>query len=131
MGYYNKFDFIKSLGVYYWYVKMPRWGCVEHRKLNITFHVQEYIAHLAACSGHLLVRDGPLGVTAFVKLAYFHDLAILMDRCNTIYSIEIHDILSDVIHSIPISDLYAYILRIVWPSHGYLVSISYIKNVMI
>ena len=29
LGYYNKFESMKSLGVCYWYVKMPRYGYVE------------------------------------------------------------------------------------------------------
>ena len=45
-GYYNK-----SLGVYYWCVKMPRRGCREHGLECIMFYVQKYIAHLIACSG--------------------------------------------------------------------------------
>ena len=40
MGYYNKFDSMKSFGVYYWYVKMPRCGCVQHGSEYITFYVQ-------------------------------------------------------------------------------------------
>ena len=31
---YNKFDSMESLGVYYWYVKMSRCGCVEHHGLS-------------------------------------------------------------------------------------------------
>ena len=38
-GYYNKFDSMKSLGVYYRYVKMPRCGCMEHGLEYITFFV--------------------------------------------------------------------------------------------
>ena len=48
--------------------KMLRCGCVEQGLEYITFYVQEYIAHLAACSGHPLVRNGPLGVPTFVIL---------------------------------------------------------------
>ena len=59
-GYYNKFDSMKSLGVYYWYVKMPRCGCVEHGLECITFYVKKYIAPLAVCYGPTLVRDRPL-----------------------------------------------------------------------
>ena len=69
-GHYNRFDSMKSLGVYYWYVKMPRCGCVEHGLQYITFYAQQHIAHLAACTGPLLVRKEPLGAPAFVKLAY-------------------------------------------------------------
>ena len=42
---------MKSLGVYYWYVKMPWRWCVEHELQYITFYVQKHIAPLAACSG--------------------------------------------------------------------------------
>ena len=69
-GYYNKFDSMKSLWAYFWYVKMPWSGCVEHRLKHITFYIQKYIAHLVACSGPPLARDGSLGAPAFVKLAY-------------------------------------------------------------
>ena len=39
---------MKSLGVFYWYVAMPQFGCVEHGIWYITFYVQKHIAHLAA-----------------------------------------------------------------------------------
>ena len=42
---------MESLGVYYWYVKMPQSRCIEHELDYITFYVQKYIAHLAASSG--------------------------------------------------------------------------------
>ena len=61
---------MKFLGAYFWYVKMPWRGCVERRLKHITFYIQKYIAHLVACSGPPLVRDGSLGAPAFVKLAY-------------------------------------------------------------
>ena len=41
---------MKSLGVYNWYVKMPRCRCVEHGLEYFSFYVQKHIAHLAACS---------------------------------------------------------------------------------
>ena len=50
-GYYNKFDSMKSLGVYYWCAEMPWCGCVEHGLEYIMFYVQNDIAHLVACSG--------------------------------------------------------------------------------
>ena len=62
---------MKSLGVYLWYVKMPRCGWVEHGLEYITFYVQKHIAHLTVCSGPPLARDGPLGAPAFVKLSHF------------------------------------------------------------
>ena len=36
---------MESLGVYYWYVKMPRRGCVEHGLEYITFYVKKNIVH--------------------------------------------------------------------------------------
>ena len=39
---------MKSLGECYWYVKMPRCGCVEHGLEYITFYVKKHIVHLAA-----------------------------------------------------------------------------------
>ena len=71
-----RLNFQKSLGAYYWYVKMPRCGCDEHRLEYITFYVQKHIAHLVACPGHLLVRDGPLGAPAYVKPAYWLIMSI-------------------------------------------------------
>ena len=42
---------MKSLGVYYWYIKMPRSGYVEHGLDYFSFYVQKHLTHLAACSG--------------------------------------------------------------------------------
>ena len=39
---------MKSLWVCYWYVKMPRYGYVEHGLAYVTFYVQKHKAHLAA-----------------------------------------------------------------------------------
>ena len=49
---------------------MSRCECVEHGLECVTFYVQKYIAHLVACSGRLLVRDGQLREPAFVKMVY-------------------------------------------------------------
>ena len=68
------------------------------------------------------------GDASICETRLFPDQEIMMDRCNTIYSIEIYDILSKIIHSILISDLYAYILRIVWPSQGYVDKISFFQK---
>ena len=35
--YYNKFDSTKSLGVYYWYVKIPQCGYVEQGLKDFAF----------------------------------------------------------------------------------------------
>ena len=40
---------MKSLGVYYGYVKMSQWGCGAWIKI-ITFYIWKHIAHLAVCS---------------------------------------------------------------------------------
>ena len=63
------FESMKSLGVCYWYVKMPRCGCVEHGLGCIKFYVHKHKTPLAACSGPPLVRGGSLGASAFVRLA--------------------------------------------------------------
>ena len=42
---------MKSLRVYYWYVKMPRFGYVEHGLKYFLFYDQKHIAPLVACSG--------------------------------------------------------------------------------
>ena len=42
---------MKSLGVYYWYVKMPWCVCVERGLEYIILYVKKHIALLAACSG--------------------------------------------------------------------------------
>ena len=56
--------------------------------LRFTFYVQKHIAHLVACSGPLLVRDGPLGTPAFVKHAYFHSVFYAACRNVTVYNYE-------------------------------------------
>ena len=63
---------MKSLGVYYWYVEMLRCGYVEHGLEYFSFYVQKHLAHLADRSvlDPPLVRDGPLGAPAFLKLVY-------------------------------------------------------------
>ena len=43
---------MKSLGVYYWYVKMPLCAYMELGLKYFSYYVQKYMAHLAACSGH-------------------------------------------------------------------------------
>ena len=51
LGYRNKFDCMKSLGVCYWYFKRPQYGYVEHGLGYFSCHVQKHMSHLAACSG--------------------------------------------------------------------------------
>ena len=52
MGYYNKLNFTKSLGVYYWYVKMPQCGYMEHRLKDVVMF-KTY-----STSSNLLYPDG-------------------------------------------------------------------------
>ena len=84
---------MKSLGVYYLNVKMPRCGCVEHGLEYIAFYVQSY-AHLKACSGHPLVRNGQLGAPAFVKLAYSNTMntdALVTQGARVTAAFFVHD----------------------------------------
>ena len=64
LAYYNKFDSMKSIGVYYWYVKMSRCGYVEHGLDYFSFHVKKNI--WLPVLDPLLVRNGPLGAPAFL-----------------------------------------------------------------
>ena len=48
-GYYNKFDSIKSLWVYYWYVKIPQCGYMEYGLKDVAFYVQKHIAPWEIC----------------------------------------------------------------------------------
>ena len=67
-GFHNKFDSTKSLGVYYWCVKIPQCRYMEHGLKYFTSYVQKHIAPLAMCYHPPLVRDKPLGAPASVKL---------------------------------------------------------------
>ena len=99
-GYNNKFDFTKSLGVYYWSVKMPRCGCVEHGLEYIMFYVEKHIAHSEACPG------SPAGLrraTRGARISETHllimvELKLLFELCQCLFdrwprwewSIDIH-----------------------------------------
>ena len=61
----------KSLGVYYWYVKIPRCGYIEHGLKDVAFYVQKHIEPWAVCYTPLLVLYMPLGAHTFVKLIYW------------------------------------------------------------
>ena len=60
-GHYDKFDL---------YVTMPRHECVEHGLEHITFMFENIYNTWRPVLGPPLVRDGPLGAHAFVKIAY-------------------------------------------------------------
>ena len=68
-GYQNKFNSAKSLGVYYWCVKIPQRSCLESGLKYITFYVQQHIAHFAMCHNPPQVHK-PLGAPPFVQLVY-------------------------------------------------------------
>ena len=75
---------MKSLGVYYWYVKMPWYGYVEHGLDCLSFYVQKHIAHLAACSGlpagsRWTAKGTRISET---RLRYFKSLMIGICVCN-------------------------------------------------
>ena len=69
-GYYAKFDSMKSLGYISDMSKCNGADVLSMDHSILCFMLKKYIAHLVACSGTPLVRDGPLGTPAFVKLAY-------------------------------------------------------------
>ena len=58
---------MKSLGVCYWYVKMPWCGCKEHGLKYIMFYGQKHKALLVPLFWY---PTGLLGAPAFVKLPY-------------------------------------------------------------
>ena len=71
MGYWNKFDSMKSLGVCYWYVKIPQCTYLKHGLEYITFYVQN-IWHLwQSVLVAPLVHEKPLGAPTFVRLSYY------------------------------------------------------------
>ena len=68
-GSHHKFDCTKSLGVYYWCVKI-RFGYLDHGLRYIAFYVQKHITHLEIFYNRPLVRDKPLRAPAFLRLIY-------------------------------------------------------------
>ena len=68
--YYNQFDSPKSLGVCYWYVKIPHCGYMDHELKHISFYVQKRVVAMGMCYNPALVRNKPLGSPASVKWVY-------------------------------------------------------------
>ena len=58
------------MGAYYWYVKIPQSGYMEHELKDIAFFVKKHIAHRAVCYNFPLVRDKPLGAPAYGRVVY-------------------------------------------------------------
>ena len=83
-GYYNKFDSMKSLGVYYCYVKISKCAYMKHGLEYIMFYVQNHIAHPSIYSNPLPVCDKLLGAPAFVThlliIFFFFLVAIRLPR---------------------------------------------------
>ena len=80
-GYYwSKFESTKSLGVCYWWVKIPLCGCMEYGLKHIACYVQKYIAALAICYNWGLVRDQPLG-RLHLWNCLLHALNIFLSIC--------------------------------------------------
>ena len=71
-GIIKKFDSMESLGVCYWYVRIPQCGYMEQGLAPITFYVQKHMTPLGLCSGLSLVHNKPLGAPTFVRHAYFY-----------------------------------------------------------
>ena len=71
---------MKSLGVYYWYVKKSQCGCVAHGSEYITFYMQKHIAHLAACF------TPPAGSRQAARGSRICETRLL-DNCIPVYSI--------------------------------------------
>ena len=61
---------MKSMGIYYLYVKHHNAGIWSMDKKHIVFFVQKHIAHRTVCYNFPLVHDKPLGAPTFVKLIY-------------------------------------------------------------
>ena len=59
------------MGAYYWYVKIPQCGYMEHGFKDIAYYVHKRIVPRAVCYNFPLVRDKPLGAPAFVRRVYF------------------------------------------------------------
>ena len=59
-------------GVYYWYIKIPQYGYIEHG-LDVTFYVQKLTAPRVICYNPLLVHNKTLEAPAFVRLVYCED----------------------------------------------------------
>ena len=69
--YSSKFDSPKSFGVYYWCVKIPQCGHMEHGLKYIALYVPKHITSCTVVITPLLFRDKPLGVSASVKRVYW------------------------------------------------------------
>ena len=66
-GYYNKFDSMKSIGIYYLCVKMPKCRYMEHGLKHITFDVQKLLAPLPMC------YNPPLDGNNIFKCIFFNE----------------------------------------------------------
>ena len=75
------------MGAYFWYVKIPQCGWMEHGLKDIVFYAQNHITLCTVVITSLLVRDKPLGVPASVKRVYWDTImAAHMYNRDSIYA---------------------------------------------
>ena len=71
---------MKSLGVYYWYVKMLRCGCVDHGLQYLRFMFENIYPIWMPVLDPPLVRDGPLGARICeTRLLYIQFSSVQVD----------------------------------------------------
>ena len=56
---------------YYWYVKIPQCGYMEHGLKDIAFYVQKHIRTRAVCHNFLCFATSHLGAPASVRRVYY------------------------------------------------------------
>ena len=68
-GNQNKFNYRTSLNVYYWYVKKPQCGYMEHG----LYDIKQYVKNIAPSSifhNHPLDHNRPLGAPAYILRSF-------------------------------------------------------------
>ena len=81
MGYYNKFDPTKSIGAYYWYVKIPQLGYVGHELKCIASYVKKH----SNSSSLLQLPPGSRLATSGARICerrQFNSMTYCVCRCN-------------------------------------------------
>ena len=62
---------MKSMGSYYWYVKIPQCRYMEYGSKDIALYVQKHMKLRAVCQNFPLLRDKLLGAPASVRRVYW------------------------------------------------------------
>ena len=70
VGIITNWLYIKSLGISYWYIKIPQCSYTGHGLAHFTFYVQKKWHFLVSVLGLPLASDKLLGAQKFMKLAY-------------------------------------------------------------